>query len=429
LAPGARNAPPAGPERELVTEDFVAWLADNSAMDFADLYGSVCDAASRLEGERPSVRSRRRVGRADIAEGLADYYGADRLYRARVGRTDVRTAVATRPEWLTSPVDLRSDAEQVRYAPPSAPPLPRLDAGIVAAAVARLASVEVNGTVMVNNPLYRLLEVELGGGQLSATVTTVPFAHHALTTELMEGELLDTIAAGGGPLPLRDVFLPSIDDAFNLAGRACVGGAASVLAVARREYGDYVLLTQERSKSVLNTAGKLAVIPKAFHQPTGGAADEVCISSTVQREFEEELLGREDLEQVGRAGRHAGVDLLHAHHRTPPMAWLLDQGDDVYRLECTGLGFNTVTSNYEASCLIVIEDESWWDSFGHLVEANWEAESVQRHSTLDTAGVEALVSDPRWGNESLFTFLQGLRRLADVGDPRRLALPTIEPEM
>jgi hypothetical protein len=110
------------------------------------------------------------------------------------------------------------------------------------------------------------------------------------------------------------------------------------------------------------------------------------------------------------------------------MAWLLDQSDDAYRLECTGFGFNTVTSNYEASCLIVIEDESWWDRFGHLVEANWEAESVQRHSTLDTAGVEALVPDPRWGNESLFTFLQGLRRLADVGDPRRLALPPIEPE-
>jgi hypothetical protein len=111
------------------------------------------------------------------------------------------------------------------------------------------------------------------------------------------------------------------------------------------------------------------------------------------------------------------------------MAWLLDRGPDAYRMECTGLGLKMVTSDYEFSCLILIDDESWWDRFGHLVEANWEAAHVHRHSSLDTVGLEALVSDPRWGNESLFTFLQALRRLGQVGDPDRLALPTITLEL
>ena len=174
----------------------------------------------------------------------------------------------------------------------------------MAAAVQRLASVEVNGTVMVNNPLYQLLDVDLGRGAVSATFTTVPFADHALTTELTEGELLAAVAATRDNLPLRDAYLPSIDTVFDLPGRACVGGTVSVLAIARQRAAvrDYVLFTQERSATVLNLAGMLAVLPKGFHQPTGEPADEVRLWATLQREFEEELLGRRDLEQIGRRG-------------------------------------------------------------------------------------------------------------------------------
>ena len=96
--------------------------------------------------------------------------------------------------------------------------------------------------------------------------------------------------------------------------------------------------------------------------------------------------------------------------------------------ECTGFGINLVTGNYEFACLVVVEDDAWWERFGHLVESNWEAERVHRHSSLDTAGLQALVADPGWGNESLFSYLQGLRRLAEVGEAERVAIPTIELE-
>lgn len=425
-----------GPERELTTTDFIAWLADHTSMSFEAIYGAVCDAVDRLEAERPSVRyardrARRAVTREQIATTLARHYGSEQFFRAQVGSVDLQTAVVTRPDLLASPVDLRTDREQFRYVQPAPVEADPLDGSHVAAAVARLASAEVHGTVIINNPLYRLVDLDFGAGHLRAAVTTVDFAHHALTTELMEGELLDAIAADGAPLPLRDSLLPTTAAAFDLTSRACVGGAAAVLAVARgsRHGGerDYVILTQERSRSVLNTAGKLAVIPKAFHQPTAEPAEEAPISATIQREFEEELLGRQDLEQISR-GAHAHVDLLHAQHLTEPMAWLLDQGPGAYSVECTGVGYNTVTSNYEFACLIVINDEVWWDRFGHLVEANWEAERVHRHSSLDTAGLEALAADPRWGNESLFTFLLGLHRLTEIGDRERVAIPPIDME-
>jgi hypothetical protein len=187
-----------------------------------------------------------------------------------------------------------------------------------------------------------------------------------------------------------------------------------------------VLFTQERSPNVIDQAGRLAVIPKGFHQPTGEPAHEAALSVTLRRELEEELLGRQDLEQIGSDTR-GHVDLLHTKHTTEPLAWLLDRPGS-FRTECTGLGFNLVTGNYEFACLIVVDDQDWWERFGHLVERNWEAERVHRHSSLDTTGLEALVADPRWGNESLFSLLQGLRRLTEVGEPARVAIPTIELE-
>ena len=59
----------------------------------------------------------------------------------------------------------------------------------------------------------------------------------------------------------------------------------------------YQLLVQERSNQVVNVTGALAGIPKAFHQPIVDAYGETRISTTVEREMEEELLGRPDLEQ------------------------------------------------------------------------------------------------------------------------------------
>jgi hypothetical protein len=244
----------------------------------------------------------------------------------------------------------------------------------------------------------------------------------------MEGELIGAVSSSSDALPVRDLHLPTTGTAFALRDRACIGGTVSLLAIARRNGTDrdYVLFTQERSPHVIDQTGRLAVIPKGFHQPTGEAAHEAALSATLHRELEEELLGRQDLEQIDRAA-HSHVDLLHAGHTTAPLAWLLDRPGS-FRTECTGFGFNLVTGNYEFACLIVVEDDGWWERFGHLVETNWEAERVHRHSTHDTAGLEALVADPRWGNESLFSMLQGLRRLAEVGEPERMALPTIDLE-
>jgi hypothetical protein len=159
----------------------------------------------------------------------------------------------------------------------------------------------------------------------------------------------------------------------------------------------------------------------AFHQPTGEVSEEAPLSVTLHRELEEELLGRADLEQLTEEGyRH--VDPLHAQQTSEPLAWLLDRRD-TYRTECTGFGLNMVTGSYDLPCLVIVDDPEWWDRFGHLVETNWEAQRIRRYSSLDSAGLAALIADPRWSNEGLFGLVQGLLRLNEVGDQARLSIP------
>jgi hypothetical protein len=153
---------------------------------------------------------------------------------------------------------------------------------------------------------------------------------------------------------------------------------------------------------------------------------ETRLSASLERELEEELLGRQDLEGLVE-GSYRQADPFHRDHLSEPMRWLLDRRHtDAYHVECVGFGINMVSGNYEFPCLILIDDEEWWARYGGQVEANWEMERIRRYSSRDTAGLQALITDPRWSNEGLFAFLEGLRRLATLGSVSRLALPTIE---
>jgi hypothetical protein len=62
--------------------------------------------------------------------------------------------------------------------------------------------------------------------------------------------------------------------------------------------------------------------------------------------------------------------------------------------------------------------------FGGELIGNWEVGGIRIYSILDVGGVSSLVNDERWSDEGLFAFLQGIRRLAQVGQ-RRVNLPPI----
>lgn len=47
---------------------------------------------------------------------------------------------------------------------------------------------------MMNNPLYRLLDVDVGPQRLAVTVALADFAGYALTADLLEPELVDALS-------------------------------------------------------------------------------------------------------------------------------------------------------------------------------------------------------------------------------------------
>jgi hypothetical protein len=145
------------------------------------------------------------------------------------------------------------------------------------------------------------------------------------------------------------------------------------------------------------------------------------IGATLQREMEEELFGREDIDHTISDQR--SVDPMHPSRLSEPMRWLIET-PDALRMECTGFGLNLVSGNYEFASLIVIEDEKFWSQFGGQVEANWESASLRRYSSLDSRLLTELIEEVAWSNEGLFALLQGLRRLSRIGG-HRVNLPTV----
>ncbi len=365
----------------------------------------------------------------------ATYYGTHEGHAPYVGRCAGRrltTSVLTRPDWLDLRLPLGADREHLRYVGQLAEPV-RVDQAGALAAVDRIAAGLQTDLRMVNAPIYRLTDVDVSTGGIAGSVGLAGFFDYALTLDLLEAELGDALATGlpttPGQLPLRDRYLPDLAALLDLAARMCAGGPPALTAIARpagrgQSRPDFLLLVQERSGRVLNAARRLAVIPKSFHGPLVDYAEDAQVYRSVEREMEEELFGREDVDSVFGDSRQA--DPMHRSRLSAPMGWLADHLDDgSWRMECTGFGYNLLTGNYEFASLIVVHDDSWWTTYGGHIEANWESTGLRRYSTLDRDALTALVLDPAWSNEGLFALLQGLRRLAEVGGDRT-DLPDID---
>ena len=372
-----------------------------------------------------------------MAQALDDYYRGQASgygrYGARSGTdSEIVTSVLTHPDWLDLDCPLTSGHNRLTLASATVGSDVPIDSEAAEAAAGRLAETLAANTRFVDAPLYRLVGINIGKGKIGGSLAITQFASCPLTLDLLEGELTDALTAGVAPqpgsLPLRDRYLPDFASVLDVGGPACAGGALALCAFARppspyRGRADYVLLVQERSGSVINAARQLAVIPKGFHGPMTDFRGDARIATTLLREMEEELFGREDIDST--LTEQNAADPMYPARLSEPMRWLLMENPGALRMECTGFGLNLVSGNFEFSCLIVVDSDDFWSRYGGQVEANWESSALRQYSSLDSESLAALVPDDAWSNEGLFAFLQGLRRLKKVGGDR-VDIPAIE---
>jgi hypothetical protein len=405
------------------------WEPGTARSRVAARLGQIDTQSLRDRGSR-----RARVDQRRIAGALADYYGARPapygMYSATYDNSVATTSILTRPDWLDLACPLVAANDRLEVVRPAADTVTQLGEDAADRAVQRLAETVATDTRLVDMPLYRLLEIDVRKGRLGGRAGMTRFVDYAVTMDLLENELVDTLATETplpGSLPLRDRYLPTLTSVLSVSERLCAGGTLALLAIARpaspfRGEADYVLLVQERSGYVLNASRRLAVIPKGFHQPINDVRADAQIGATLRREMEEELFGREDIDNTVSDDRRA--DPMHPSRLSEPMRWLLEEPGRL-RMECTGFGLNLVSGNFEYPGLIVIEDEEFWTRYGGIIEANWESSNLRQYSSLDPHLLAELISDVAWSNEGLFALLQGLRRLAEIGGSR-VDLPTID---
>jgi hypothetical protein len=366
-----------------------------------------------------------------VVSALHTFYSDSPDYHVRCSGQDVWTGIASQPEWLDLACVLTANGDRLTLDSSVIDDDVMLDDFGARCALDRIVTAAASGVRIVDAPAYRLLDIDTAPNRVDGTVGLAPFLRYALTMDLLETELIDTVTAGGeasrGTLPLRGRYMPDLPSVFDLSGRLCMGGALALCAFARpgdlgRGAPDFALVVQERSSLVVNAARRLSVIPKGFHQPMTDINGDTGIRTTLLRKMEEELFGRSDVDKTTGV-RRAAVP-MHKSRLSEPLRWLVAEPDRL-RMECTGFGLNMVSGNYEFAALVVVEDEEFWSRYGGSIEANWESTGLRLYSSRDPQTVAELIKDESWSGEGLFALLQGIRRLADMGGPR-VNLPVVE---
>ena len=143
-------------------------------------------------------------------------------YSTRYGEdSEIVTSILTHPEWLDLDCPLTSACDRLTLTNAAADDDLSLDEQAANAAAQRLAETLATGTRLADMPLYRLLDIDVTKGAITGLLGVTQFARYALTMDLLEGELIDALTAGGstrpGSLPLRDRYLPDITSVLGVA--------------------------------------------------------------------------------------------------------------------------------------------------------------------------------------------------------------------
>lgn len=359
------------------------------------------------------------------------YYGVssskDGLHRysSKIGNETFPTSIYCKESWV--PLKVNPSTLQPRVLE-SAEPAVLLDIEMIRYVLQLYKDQMRAGHREWNAPLYRL--VSHGDGVLEQAFCTVSFSEYRLTNGLLTTEVLKALVATEGDiskiasrrtqtLRLRDLLLPDLSALARIETRLCCGGMGALFAVARpAPYNDFLIPLQRRSDQVTDTRGLLAVLPKAFHQPTVNSDAEANVKWTVLREVFEEVFGGSEVESESTALRH------DRYMSTEPALNYFAEHEGAYTFEIVGFGLNALNGNYEFAALMAVPDVWYWRTFSSKMDSAWETEDVILLSSRDSAALADYLRESQWAPESRFHFTEALSRLGQLY-PEKVSVPPI----
>jgi hypothetical protein len=365
------------------------------------------------------------VTHENVSKFIGTYYGAREpssnlgQYSIVVNGNEIKTTVFVPNRNLNLAIPLESIRSQLGNGSDLTASVQQF-AGYAARVAARLENMKVN---IWNQKLYRMLDVNLEKRTLSYSETD--FVTYRFTSGLLEDELIDYLIDAKGNMdevcrnskrsPLRKCILPDLKRLADLRSRVCGGGIGVVFALRQDDY--YSIPLQVRSPRLSDGRNRIAVLPKAFHQPMINSELEISLQSTLFRELFEEVFGGEE---VTKYDQHLVYDWYFG--ACEPLQWFRKHDD--WHAEVVGFGLNAVAGNFDFGMLVVVEDESYYESYRHLMRRNWEATETRWIATNDADGIARIILEGNWVSESLLHFTEGLRRLKEL-HPNRVSLPDI----
>ena len=266
-----------------------------------------------------------------------------------------------------------------------------------------------------DDPLYTINKLE---DTLKITFRLTRFLNYRVSYGSVADELAVAIATHGiaelsrsfgSLLPKRNRFLGSLDAFLNFSTRLCVGGV-TVLFAARTEDNDIDIILQRRSLHVSDEPGSFTVIPRAFHQPVINPLKEVDVPTTIYRECYEELFGGE-----AEPDQRRHISSHYFLTQCPGVAELyVGQNGKNHYLQPLGIVWDLVKGTYAIAYCLYVHDPEWWQKYQHGIRVNWEVdtkvEPVVRLSQTNL--IHNLIQRREWAPEAYFTFIEGLRWLA-----------------
>lgn len=376
------------------------------------------DAMTTPDQSPPDLESR-------MDDVVHNYYGSGNHSNDELRPYEVTTHMGTnvtrfysQPSW----VGLRARMDQIecKLVPQDMSPPANPDP-----AYARMvrAKLELKGVRLWSDPSYRLVSLSKDNGTLRFGFDSVDFLEYRFSAGLMADELrnalmttdAETVLANRSTLlPLRELWMESRQALTALDRRLCAGGAAVMVALARGAPDhDFLIPVHVRSGQVAEGQGYVSASFNGFHEWHVDSAAEVHIRWTVFRELFEELFGGEEAE---RPSRHLMHDWYFKH---PYMNYFRDASR--FTTEVLGIGFDSLTGNWECAVLLALTNEDYWNDFANLLQYNWEAskqpKDVLRLSTKNIEPWKPLLGR-RWASDSLVCLAEGMKRLHEI-DPSR----------